>query len=332
MPRGELTVHTIGTSLTSAAFVIVIVMLLMIDLGIFHRRAHAVSLKEALSWTAVWASLSICFGGWVYRRFGTQPALEFFAGYLIEYALSVDNVFVFILIFSYFKVPSKLHHKVLFWGIIGALAMRATFILSGAALIRRFEWILYLFGIFLIYTGFKMFRGGDTEVDPGKNPIVRRFQKVVPMVADYGSARFFVRQAGRLFATPLALVLITVETTDLMFATDSIPAIFGVTTDPFIVYTSNVFAILGLRSMYFLLAAVIERFAYLGAGVAIVLMFVGVKMLLAGFYQIPIAISLAIVALLLSGSVLLSIARPPRNVLGSSKSKDSLITSDKVQD
>jgi tellurite resistance protein TerC len=328
MPDGDLMSHTIGTPFFSTAFVIVVVVLLMIDLGVFHRRAHAVSLKEALFWSAVWASLSVCFGGWVYTRFGAQPGLEFFAGYLIEYALSVDNVFVFILIFSYFKVPPKLHHKILFWGIIGALVMRATFILSGAALIRRFEWILYLFGIFLIYTGFKMLRGGEAEVDPEKNPVVRRFQKLVPMVADYGSGRFFVKEAGKLFATPLALVLITVETTDLMFATDSIPAIFGVTTDPFIVYTSNICAILGLRSMYFLLAAVIDRFAYLGTGVAIVLMFVGVKMLLTDLYKIPIALSLAVVALLLSGSVLLSLIRPPKEPPGSSKSGDPLVTSE----
>ena len=324
--------HTIGTPLFSAGFVIVIVMLLMVDLGVFHRRVHAVSLKEVLCWTAFWASLSVGFGGWVYTRFGAQPGLEFFAGYLIEYALSVDNVFVFILIFSYFKVPPKLHHKILFWGILGALVMRATFILSGAALIRRFEWILYLFGIFLIYTGFKMLRSGDTEVEPEKNPVVRRFQKLVPMVSDYGSGRFFVLQQGKVFATPLALVLLTVETTDLMFATDSIPAIFGVTTDPFIVYTSNIFAILGLRSMYFLLAALIDRFAYLGRGIAIVLMFVGAKMLLADVYKIPIALSLAIVALLLAGSVLLSILHGPGKSAGSSKSGDRLVTSESGKD
>jgi tellurite resistance protein TerC len=320
--------HTIGTPFFSAAFVIVIVALLLIDLGIFHRRIHAVSLKEALCWTGVWASLSVCFGAWVYMRFGAQPGLEFFAGYLIEYALSVDNVFVFILIFSYFKVPPRLHHKILFWGILGALVMRATFILCGAALIRRFEWILYLFGVFLIYTGFKMMRGGEADVEPEKNPVVRHFRKLVPMVADYGSARFFVKQAGKLFATPLALVLITVETTDLMFATDSIPAIFGVTTDPFIVYTSNIFAILGLRSMYFLLAAVIDRFVYLGNGVAIVLMFVGAKMLLMDVYKIPIAVSLAIVALLLGGSVLLSIIRPTDKPAGSSKHEHPLVRSE----
>ncbi len=320
--------HSIGTPISSLVFVIVVVFLLIIDLGLFHRRVRAVSLKESLFWTAVWISLSLCFGGWVYRRFGAQPGLEFFAGYLIEYALSVDNIFVFILIFSYFKVPSRLHHKILFWGILGALAMRATFILSGAALIRRFEWILYLFGAFLIYTGFKMLRQGEAEVEPGRNPVVRRFQKWVPMVADYSSGQFSIKQAGKRYATPLALVLITVETTDLMFATDSIPAIFGVTTDPFIVYTSNICAILGLRSMYFLLAAVVSRFAYLGAGISIVLMFIGAKMLLADLCRIPIALSLAIVAAILSGSVILSLLRPPKTTPGSSKPADPLVTSD----
>jgi len=320
--------YSIGNPLFTLIFVIVVLFLLLIDMGVFHRRAHAVRFKEALAWSGVWVTLSICFGVWVYRHFGRQPGLEFFAGYLIEYALSIDNVFVFILIFSYFKVPAHLHHKILFWGILGALIMRATFILLGAALIRRFEWILYLFGVFLIYTGYKMLREGEKDVEPEKNPVVRQFRKVVPMITDYSSGRFFIKQAGKLFATPLALVLVTVETTDLVFATDSIPAIFGVTTDPFIVYTSNVCAILGLRSMYFLLAAVIDKFVYLGKGISLVLIFIGVKMLLTDVYKIPIVLSLEVVAVILAGSVILSLILRSRNRPGSSNSAESLITSD----
>ncbi len=320
--------HSIATPLITIIFLVVVVLLLMIDLGVFHRHAHAVRPKEALIWSCVWVLLSISFGIWVHFRYGSQPGLEFFAGYLIEKALSVDNVFVFIMIFSYFRVPSHLHHKVLFWGILGALIMRAVLILSGAALIRRFEWILYLFGAFLIYTGLKMLREGETEIDPDKNPVVRKFQKLVPMVSDYSSGKFYVRQGGKLLATPLALVVLTVETTDLMFATDSIPAIFGVTTDPFIVYTSNVCAILGLRAMYFLLAAVVDRFTYLSTGISIVLMFIGAKMLTIDFYNMPIGMSLAIVAVILAASVIISLLRSPQKPGGSSKPEDPLIPSD----
>ncbi len=321
--------HTIGTPLVSAVFVAAVVVLLLVDLGVFHRHAHVVRLKEAAIWSVVWVTLSLLFGAWVYHRYGPVPGLEFLAGYLIEKALSVDNIFVFITIFSFFKVPSHLHHRVLFWGILGALIMRAILILFGAALIGRFEWILYAFGLFLIYTGFRMLREGEVEVEPGKNPVVRRFQKVVPMVADYGSGRFFIRQAGKLLATPLALVLVTLETTDLMFATDSIPAIFGVTTDPFIVYTSNVCAILGLRAMYFLLAAVVDKFVYLGKGISIVLMFIGVKMMLMDLYKISIVHSLVVVAVVLAASVAISLLLPPRKPPETSKPDHPLVTSDR---
>ncbi|HYK87603.1 MAG TPA: TerC family protein, partial [Acidobacteriota bacterium] len=256
--------------------------------------------------------LSLAFGTWVYLHFGAQQGLEFFAGYLIEYALSVDNVFVFILIFTYFAVPPHLHHRVLFWGIIGALVMRATFIIVGAALISAFHWVLYLFGIFLVFTGFKILHEGETEVEPDKNPVVRLFRRIIPLSSSYATNGFFVREARRVVATPLALVLVTVETTDLVFATDSIPAIFGVTHDPFIVYTSNICAILGLRSMYFLLAAVIDRFAYLGKGLGIVLMFIGIKMLIAKFLPIPIGISLGLVAAILTVAVVSSLIWPPK--------------------
>jgi len=302
---------SIGTPAFWVTFTGTVLFLMALDLGLFHRKAHAVGVKEALIWSLVWVTLSVGFGSWIYSEFGAQRGLEFFTGYLIEYSLSVDNVFVFILIFSYFAVPAKLHHRVLFWGILGALVMRAIFILAGAVLIESFHWMIYLFGSFLVFTGWKILRQGDAEVEPERNPIVRLFQRIVPMSSGHESGRFFVRQSGRLLATPLALVLVTVETTDLVFATDSIPAIFGVTRDPFIVYTSNICAILGLRSMYFLLAAVIRRFAYLGAGLGIVLMFIGTKMVVSGYYPIPIALSLGIVAFILAGSVILSLLRPP---------------------
>jgi tellurite resistance protein TerC len=304
--------HSIGSPLFWSGFVVVVLFLLAIDLGLLHRRAHAVRVREALAWSVTWVALSLLFGGFVYWRFGPVRGLEFFAGYLIEYALSVDNVFVFILIFSYFAVPDRLHHRVLFWGILGALVMRATFILAGAALLEAFHWIIYVFGAFLVFTGWKILRQGETQVDPARNPVVRLFQRVIPLASGYEQDTFFVRRGGRWLATPLALVLVTVETTDVVFAVDSIPAIFAISRDPFIVYTSNVCAILGLRSMYFLLAAVMGRFVYLGAGLGIVLMFVGVKMLISGYYHVPIGWSLLIVAGVLGAAVALSLLAPPR--------------------
>jgi len=294
-----------------SGFLTVVLLLLAIDLGLFHRKAHAVGVREALVWSVAWVTLSLLFGMYVYTHWGRQKGLEFFTGYLIEYALSVDNVFVFIVIFNYFAVPPLLHHRVLFWGILGALVMRATFILVGSALLESFHWIIYIFGGFLIFTGWKILRGKETEVDPERNPVVRLFQRFVPLVSGYPGGRFFVKQAGRRSATALALVLVTVETTDLVFAVDSIPAIFAVSRDPFIVYTSNVCAILGLRSMYFLLAAVMGRFVYLSVGLGLVLILVGTKMLVSGYVQIPIGLSLAAVAAVLFGSVALSLLFPP---------------------
>ncbi len=320
--------HSVGTPFFWIAFLVLVVLLLAVDLGLFNRRAHAVKVREALLWSLIWVLLSVSFGFWIHYHFGVQKGLEFFAGYLIEYALSVDNVFVFILLFSYFSVPAKLHHRVLFWGILGALIMRASFILAGAALLHAFHWVLYLFGVFLVFTGIKILRQGDTQVEPQKNPVVRQFRRLVPMVTDYESDWFLVRRAGRMFATPLALVLVAVETTDLVFATDSIPAIFGVTTDPFIVFTSNICAILGLRSMYFLLAAVIDRFVYLGKGLGIVLTFIGVKMLIADLIAIPISLSLIIVGLILTGSVVISLIWPPRVVPEASNQGKPLVTSE----
>jgi tellurite resistance protein TerC len=304
--------HSIGTPIFWTSFILVILVLLSLDLGIFHRRAHAVSVREATGWSLVWILLSLSFGVWIYQTFGKQYGLEFFTGYLIEYALSVDNIFVFILIFSYFAVPARLHHRVLFWGILSALVMRASFIIAGAALIHEFHWVIYIFGAFLVFTGAKILRQGEAEVEPQHNPVVRLFQRFVPMTSGYESGRFFLKHEGKLKATPLALVLITVEVTDLVFATDSIPAIFGVTSDPFIVYTSNICAILGLRSMYFLLSAVINRFVYLGTGLGIVLIFIGAKMLLGWKYNIPTTVSLLIVAAILAGAVILSLLCPPK--------------------
>jgi tellurite resistance protein TerC len=291
-----------------AVFLAIVLMLLVVDLGVFHRRAHAVRLREALAWNVVWVVLSASFGFWVYSRFGAQAGLEFFTGYIIEYALSVDNIFVFVLLFSYFSVPPKLHHRVLFWGILGAVVMRGAFIFAGTALLHAFHWIIYVFGAFLIFTGFKILQQkGDSKIEPDRNPVLRLFQRIVPMSSGYEKGGFFVRRGGKIVATPLALVLVTVETTDLIFAVDSIPAIFGVTTDWFIVFTSNICAILGLRSMYFLLAAVVDRFVYLGMGLGLVLMFVGAKMLLGSVFPIDIRVSLLVVALILTGAILLSI-------------------------
>ena len=303
---------SIGTPIFWTSFILVVLALLAVDLGIFNRRAHAVTVKEALSWSIVWVILSLSFGAYIYAAHGPKPGLEFFAGYLIEYSLSVDNIFVFILIFSYFAVPARFHHRVLFWGILGALIMRASFIVAGAALINAFHWIIYIFGAFLVITGIKILYQGDAEVEPQKNPVVKLFRRFVPMTSGYDSGTFFQKHQGKLMATPLALVLVTVEATDLVFATDSIPAIFGVTRDPFIVYTSNICAILGLRSMYFLLSAVVNRFVYLGMGLGIVLAFIGLKMLLSGIYAIPIELSLVIVAAILIGSIILSLLCPPK--------------------
>lgn len=317
--------HSIGDPYFLSAFMLVVVFLLALDLGVFQRKAHVVRVREALTWSLVWVALSISFGTWIYLHNGSKTGLEFFTGYLIEYALSIDNIFVFILIFSFFKVPAHLHHKVLFWGILGALIMRALFIMIGAALISSFHWVIYIFGAFLVYTGLKILRQGETEVEPEHNPLVRLFQRFVPMTSDHSTGRFLVRRGGKVLATPLALVLVTVEATDLVFATDSIPAIFGITQDPFIVYTSNICAILGLRSMYFLLATVINRFVYLGKGLGIVLMFIGAKMLLGKYYPLGIEASLSIVAGIIVGSIMISLLWPPKPT-NPSNSEGPLVT------
>ncbi len=283
--------------------------MLALDLGVFHRQAHAVGRKEAALWSLVWILLALVFNAGIYYFNGPTRALEFLTGYLIEKSLSVDNIFVFLVIFSYFGVPSAYQHKVLFWGILGALLMRAIFIATGAALLHHFHWVIYIFGAFLVFTGIKMLGKRETSVHPEANPVLKLLSRLLPVTKQHEGARFFVKRQGQLFATPLFVVLCTVESTDLVFAIDSVPAIFAVTDDPFIVYTSNVFAILGLRALYFLLAGVLDLFCYLHYGLGAVLCFVGVKMMLTDFYKIPIGISLGIVAAILSLSILASLLK-----------------------
>jgi tellurite resistance protein TerC len=299
------------------AFNALVLFLLALDLGVFNRKAHAVSVREALGWSALWVSLAVAFGWWIGQEMGRQSMLEFYAGYLIEQALSVDNLFVFILIFGYFRIAPEIQHRVLFWGILGALLMRGAMIGAGALLIERFHSIVYLFGAFLVFTGVRMAFSDDTEIEPEANPVIKLVRRLIPVSNRYHGQAFVVREPGpsgvmRLVATPLLVVLILVETTDVVFAVDSIPAIFGVTRNPFLVYTSNVFAILGLRSMYFVLANVVGKFHLLKYGLSLVLAFVGGKMLLSSIYPISIGVSLGVVAGILMGSVLLSLVIKPR--------------------
>jgi tellurite resistance protein TerC len=292
-------------------FSLFILFMLSLDLGLFNRKVHAIKYREAAVWSLVWITLAMIFAGIVFWYQGTDLGLKFLTGYVIELSLSVDNLFVFLLIFSFFRVPATVQHRVLFWGVMGALVMRLTMIFIGAALINRFHWILYLFGAFLIYTGIKMFRQEDTDIQPEQNPVVRVITRCVPITRHFDGKHFFTRVDGKRMGTLLLLVLVIVEVTDLVFAVDSIPAIFAITTNTFIVYTSNVFAILGLRSMYFLLAGVVEKFQYLRMGLAIVLTFIGAKMLVEGFHVvIPVWISLLIVATVLLASVAASILWP----------------------
>ncbi|HEX6043263.1 MAG TPA: TerC family protein [Pyrinomonadaceae bacterium] len=289
-------------------FSVFILTMLSLDLGLFNRKAHTIKYKEAWIWSGVWVTLAMLFAALVFHNQGSTRGLEFLTGYLIELSLSVDNLFVFLLIFSYFKVPSQFQHRVLFWGVMGALVMRLTMIFVGAALINRFHWIIYIFGAFLVYTGIKMFRQEEVEIHPDQNPLVRLVTRFLPISRSYEDEKFFTTTNGKRTGTLLLLVLMVVEVTDLVFAVDSIPAIFAITTNTFIVYTSNVFAILGLRSMYFLLAGVVEKFRYLRYGLAIVLTFIGIKMLIVAIgYHIPIWFSLVFVATVLLGSVIASL-------------------------
>ena len=301
-----------GSTWLWLGFSLFILIMLSLDLGLFNRKAHTIRYREAWIWSGVWVTLAMIFAGVVFHYQGSQRGLEFLTGYLIELSLSVDNLFVFLLIFSYFKVPSQFQHRVLFWGVMGALAMRLTMIFVGAALINRFHWIIYIFGAFLVYTGIKMFRHEEIDIQPEQNLLVRGVTRFLPISRHYEDQKFFTKTNGKRTGTLLLLVLMVVEVTDLVFAVDSIPAIFAITTNTFIVYTSNVFAILGLRSMYFLLAGVVEKFRYLRTGLAIVLTFIGLKMLVVAIgFHIPTLASLGFVALVLVGSVVASLLIAP---------------------
>jgi len=293
-------------------FNVFVLAMLALDLGVFHRKTHTVSIKEALTWSAVWIALALIFNAGIYIFSGPEPALQFFTGYLIEKSLSVDNIFVFVLLFTFFGVPAAYQHRVLFWGVLGALVMRGLMIALGAVLLDTFHWIIYLFGAFLIFTGVRMAFHKGEEVHPGRNPLLKLVRRVVPVTKEYERDRFVVRQASQLMITPLLLVLLVVETTDLIFALDSIPAIFAVTQNTFLVYTSNVFAILGLRSLYFVFANTIGKFYYLKLGLAVVLSFVGAKMVLADIYHIPTALSLVVIAVVLAVAVVASAVRARR--------------------
>jgi tellurite resistance protein TerC len=303
---------SVGTPALWAGFVAFVLAMLAIDLGIFHRNAHEVRLREAAVWSAVWVSLAVAFNVGVYHWFGPERGLEFATGYLIEKALAVDNIFVFYAIFAYFAVPAAYQHRVLFWGILGALVMRAIFIFAGAALLQEFHWLMYVFGAVLVVTAVKLLFLAEHGMQPEKNAVYRLFRRVVPSVSEYHGSRFTVVQAGKRYATPLLTVLVLIEWTDFVFAVDSIPAIFAVTSDPFIVFTSNIFAILGLRAMFFLLAGVIGKFHLLKPSLAIVLAFVGVKMLLIDVYEIPIGASLGVIAALIALGVAGSLLFPKR--------------------
>jgi tellurite resistance protein TerC len=296
-----------------------IVAMLLLDLLVFHREAHEVTMREAATSSAMWVALGLAFGAVVWLVWGGDRAGEYYAGYLIEKSLSVDNIFVFALLFSFFAVPAAFQHRLLFWGVLGALVFRGLFIAAGAALLENFHWVIYVFGGFLVWTGVRMARHGDAEVHPERNPVLRLLRRVMPVTGAYVGTRFFVRRDHRTWATPLFAVLVAIETTDVLFAVDSIPAIFAVTDEPFIVFTSNAFAILGLRALYFLLAGLMDRFVYLKYGLAAILVFVGVKMLLVDVWHIPIALSLAVIAAVLGVSVALSLrvtrAEPAKEVI-----------------
>jgi tellurite resistance protein TerC len=295
------------------AFCSFIVAMLAVDLFVVHRDAHEVSLKEAGAWSAVWVALGLVFGGILWWWQGAQIAGQYFAGYVIEKSLSIDNIFVFALVFGYFAVPKRYQHRVLFWGVLGALVFRAIFIAAGASLLENFHWMIYVFGAFLVVTGIKMARSRGHKMDPSKNPMLRLLRRVIPITDDYEGQRMLLRRSGRWVATPLLAVLVVIETTDVLFAVDSIPAIFAVTNEPFLVFASNAFAILGLRALYFLLADMIDRFAYLKMGLAAVLVFVGAKMVLSDLYKVPIGVSLLVIATLIGVSMLVSLRVRPRD-------------------
>lgn len=297
-----------------AGFNVFILTMLALDLGVFHRKTHIVSIREALLWTAGWVTLAMVFNLIIYFHFGRESAIQFFTGYLIEYSLSVDNIFVIIMIFAYFNVPPTYQHKVLFWGILGALVMRVTFILAGIELIHRFHWLIYLFGGFLVFTGIRMLTQGDAKIEPEKNPLVTLARMVFPITRTFEGDRFFVVRENRYWATPLFLVVVIIEGTDLIFAVDSIPAILAISDDPYIVYTSNVFAILGLRSLYFALSGIEKYFHYLKFGLSAILIFVGVKMCIADIYKVSIELSLIVIVVILGSAIIASLIFPKKTI------------------
>lgn len=290
-------------------FTLFIAVMLAIDLGVFNRKAHEVSVKEALAWSGVWVALALAFNVGVYFWKGPEVAVQFFTGYIVEKSLSVDNIFVFLQVFAFFGVPAIYQHKILFWGVLGAIVMRAVFILVGVTLITKFHWIIYVFGAFLLITGAKMAFSKQKEIHPEKNPVIKLLKRFIPLSNDYEDGRFFVKRNGMILATPLALVLIVIETTDVIFAVDSIPAILAITTDPFIVYSSNLFAIMGLRALFFAVAGVIKKFHYIHYGLAAVLAFVGIKMIISDFYKMPSLAALAVIAIILAVSMAASSLR-----------------------
>jgi len=301
-------------------FNLFVLAMLALDLGVLHRRSHRVGFREALAWSALWIALAMAFAVLVLFWHGRAQALQFVTGYVIELSLSVDNLFVFLVVFHYFKVPGEYRHKVLFWGILGAMLMRGAFILAGVGLIHRFSWITYAFGAFLVYSGFKLLRQGKTEIDPDKNQVLRLFRRVFPVTNEYVGGQFFARQCSMrkhgLYATPLLVALLVVETSDIIFAVDSIPAVLAITLNAFIVYTSNVFAILGLRSMYFALAEMMDRFHYLHYGLSAVLIFVGIKMLASHYVTIPTGWALTVVLFVLGASIFASWVNPQKMLGG----------------
>jgi tellurite resistance protein TerC len=295
-----------GHTLAWIGFGAFVLVMLVLDLGVFRRKSDEISLKEALTWSAIWIGLALAFNVGIYHWHGSEKALQFFTGYVVELSLSVDNLFVFLLVFGYFRVPAQHRYKALFWGIIGALVMRAIFIAAGISLITRFHWIIYVFGVLLVASGIKMMLQRGKEIHPEKNPVLKLFRHFMDVTPEYEGGRFFVKQQGRILATPLFVVVLILESTDLVFAVDSVPAVLAITNDPFIVFTSNVFAILGLRSMFFALEGVMKRFHYLHYGLSAVLVFVGTKMLLAGFYKIPTWVSLMLIVSILAVSMIAS--------------------------
>jgi tellurite resistance protein TerC len=289
------------------AFLGAVFVMLMMDLGIFHRKAHVLSLKEATLWSIFWVVVSVLFNILILFWLGEEKALEFLTGYLLEKSLSADNIFVFAVLFSYFAVPAEYRHRVLFWGVVGAIVFRLTFILAGTALLKKFHWVVYVFGIIVIISGIKLLMRKEEKIAPERNPVLRLARRLLPITPTYHGQRFFVVHDGKVFATPLMLVLLVIESTDIVFAIDSIPAIFAITRDPFIVFTSNVCAILGLRALYFLLEGMIRLFRYLDEGLAVILVFIGVKMLLSEFYEIPVWVALGFVAVVLAIAITLSL-------------------------